>query len=59
MCASRKRKSGVPWVRAFQEHRLVVEGGGAVGLAALWSGAHRPSGPVAVVVSGAISHPRC
>ena len=38
--------------RAFREHRLVVEGGGAVGLAALWSGRYRPRGPVAVIVSG-------
>lgn len=38
--------------RAFREHRLVVEGGGAVGLAALWSGRYRPKGPVAVIVSG-------
>ena len=38
--------------RAFREHHLVVEGGGAVGLAALWSGRHRPQGPAAVIVSG-------
>ncbi len=38
--------------RAFHEYRLVVEGGGAVGLAALWSGRYRPRGPAAVVVSG-------
>ena len=38
--------------RAFREHRLVVEGGGAVGLAALWSGRYRPQGPAAVIVSG-------
>ena len=37
--------------RAFRERRLVVEGGGAVGLAALWSG-HEPRGRTAVVVSG-------
>lgn len=37
--------------RAFREHRLVVEGGGAVGLAALWSG-YEPRGLAAVVVSG-------
>ena len=37
---------------AFREHRLVVEGGGAVGLAALWSGRYRPKGPAAVIVSG-------
>lgn len=37
--------------RAFAEGRLVVEGGGAVGLAALWSG-YRPAGRAAVVVSG-------
>ncbi len=38
-------------VRAFREHHLVVEGGGAVGLAALWSG-YQPQGPAAVIVSG-------
>lgn len=38
--------------RAFSEHHLVVEGGGAVGLAALWSGHYRPQGPAAVIVSG-------
>lgn len=38
--------------RAFRELRLVVEGGGAVGLAALWSGAYRPRGTAVVVVSG-------
>ncbi|MCY4400071.1 MAG: pyridoxal-phosphate dependent enzyme [Gemmatimonadetes bacterium] len=38
--------------RAFHEYRLVVEGGGAVGLAALWSGRYLPGGPAAVVVSG-------
>lgn len=38
--------------QAFREHRLVVEGGGAVGLAALWSGRYRPRGPAAVIVSG-------
>lgn len=37
--------------RTFRERRLVVEGGGAVGLAALWSG-HEPRGRAAVVVSG-------
>lgn len=37
--------------RCFHEWRLVVEGGGAVGIAALWSG-HRPAGRAAVVVSG-------
>lgn len=37
--------------RAFRERRLVVEGGGAVALAALWSG-HEPRGRAAVVVSG-------
>ena len=36
---------------AFRSCRLVVEGGGAVGLAALWSG-YRPRGPAAVIVSG-------
>ena len=38
--------------RAFRECRLVVEGGGAVGLAALWSGRYRPRGRAAVIVSG-------
>lgn len=38
--------------RAFLEHHLVVEGGGTVGLAALWSGRYRPRGPAAVIVSG-------
>lgn len=38
--------------RAFRECHLVVEGGGAVGLAALWSGRYRPRGRAAVVVSG-------
>ncbi len=37
--------------RCFTGHRLVVEGGGAVGLAALWSG-YRPRGRAAIVVSG-------
>lgn len=37
--------------RTFRESRLVVEGGGAVGLAALWSG-YRPHGRAAVVLSG-------
>lgn len=37
--------------RCFRNHRLVVEGGGAVGIAALWSG-YKPRGPAAVVVSG-------
>lgn len=36
---------------AFRDHRLVVEGGGAVGLAALESG-YRPRGRAAVIVSG-------
>ena len=36
---------------AFHGHRLVVEGGGAVGLAALGSG-YRPRGRAAVIVSG-------
>lgn len=36
---------------AFHDHRLVVEGGGAVGLAVLASG-YRPRGRAAVVVSG-------
>lgn len=37
--------------RAATELKLVVEGGGAVALAALWSG-YRPSGPAVAVVSG-------
>ena len=41
----------------FDHHRLLVEGGGAVGVAALLSGAVRPDGPVAVVVSGANVEP--
>ena len=36
---------------AFHDHSLVVEGGGAVGLAALGSG-YRPRGRAAVIVSG-------
>lgn len=36
---------------AFHDHRLVVEGGGAVGLAALGAG-YRPRGRAAVIVSG-------
>lgn len=36
---------------AFRDHHLVVEGGGAVGLAALASG-YRPRGRAAVIVSG-------
>ncbi len=38
--------------KAFRECRLVAEGGGAVGLAALWSGRYRPRGRAAVIVSG-------
>ena len=38
--------------RAFRECRLVVEGGGAVGLAALWSDLYRPRRRSALVVSG-------
>lgn len=37
--------------RSFRSYRLVVEGGGAVGIAALWSG-YRPRGRTAVIVSG-------
>ncbi|MYJ68467.1 MAG: pyridoxal-phosphate dependent enzyme, partial [Gemmatimonadetes bacterium] len=36
---------------AFRDHHLVVEGGGAVGLAALASG-YRPRGRAAVILSG-------
>ncbi|TSA49341.1 pyridoxal-phosphate dependent enzyme, partial [archaeon] len=40
-------------VFALEKHRLVVEGGGAVGIAALLSGkVSKLSGKVAVVVSG-------
>lgn len=38
--------------RAFRQCRLVVEGGGVVGLAALWSGRYRPRGRAAVIVTG-------
>lgn len=38
--------------RAFQELKLVVEGGGAVALAALWSGYRKASGTTALVLSG-------
>lgn len=37
---------------AFEEHRLVVEGGGAVALAALLAGKVSGPGPIAAVVSG-------
>ena len=37
--------------RVAMDLKLVVEGGGAVALAALWSG-YQPAGPAAVVVSG-------
>ena len=37
--------------RSFQSYHLVVEGGGAVGIAALWAG-YRPRGRAAVIVSG-------
>lgn len=37
--------------RSFHNYRLVVEGGGAVGIAALWSG-YQPRGRAAVIVSG-------
>jgi len=37
--------------RCFHDYRLVVEGGGAVGIAALWSG-YQPRGRAAVIVSG-------
>lgn len=35
-----------------REEELIVEGGGAVGVAALLSGRLRPSGPTAVIISG-------
>ncbi|MGI9627874.1 MAG: threonine ammonia-lyase [Longimicrobiales bacterium] len=38
--------------RAFRELKLVVEGGGAVALAAIWSGLWQPEGKTAIVVSG-------
>ena len=38
--------------RAAMEMKVVVEGGGAVALAAWWSGLRRPSGPVVIVASG-------
>lgn len=42
----------------FDQHRLVVEGGAAVGVAALREGAVEPlEGPVAVVVTGANAEP--
>ena len=37
--------------RCFNSYRLVVEGGGAVGIAALWSG-YQPRGRAAVIISG-------
>lgn len=37
---------------ALDEHRLVVEGGGIVAVAALWAGRVRAEGPVAAVISG-------
>ena len=37
--------------RCFHDYRLVVEGGGAVGIAALWSG-YQTRGHAAVIVSG-------
>lgn len=37
--------------RCIHNHHLVVEGGGAVGIAALWSG-YEPHGHAAVIVSG-------
>lgn len=42
-------RRAVAW--CFHRHRLVVEGGGAVGIAALWSG-YRPAGQAAAIVSG-------
>lgn len=36
----------------YKEHHLVVEGSGAVGVAALLSGKIKPDGPAAVVISG-------
>ncbi len=35
-----------------RDEELVVEGGGAVGVAALLSGRLRPSGPTTVIISG-------
>lgn len=49
----RRKKSLGGVAFALEKHRLVVEGGGAVGIAALLSGkVSRLSGKVAVVVSG-------
>jgi threonine dehydratase len=42
---------------AFEHHRLILEGGGAVGIAALLEGVIEPSGPVAAVCSGANAEP--
>ncbi len=42
----------------FDHHRLIVEGAGAVGVAALLTGAIEPThGPIAVVISGANAEP--
>lgn len=38
---------------AFDHHRLLLEGGGAVGIAALLAGRIAPPGPIVVVASGA------
>lgn len=43
---------------AFDEHRLVLEGAAAVGIAALLSGAVEPTGPTVVVCSGGNAEPR-
>lgn len=45
-------------VFAFDYHRLILEGGGAVGIAALLESMIEPSGPVAVVCSGANAEPK-
>lgn len=42
---------------AFDEHRLVLEGGGAVGIAALLAGAVEVDGPTSVVCSGSNAEP--
>lgn len=42
---------------AFDEHRLVLEGGGAVGIAALLAGAVDVDGPVTIVCSGSNAEP--
>jgi threonine dehydratase len=47
--------AGMVW--AFQKHRQVVEGSGAVGLAALLAGKIKGPGPIVLVVSGGNADP--